>query len=541
MATNTDEALARALQNQYEQETISRTNVNTTSNQTSANSSRKSKKNKKDNEEKQKKKKRQGRKGRNRHQDDELVEIPVVPVDISSDKELAERLAMELQDEQVARQIERQQAEERRRNLTAPPSFDSQPPPLPAPTAPNNETKTQIKHEGSVCTAPTTGSRSSSFNSPSIHLPGDTFVDISDDIAAELDLELARKLDQEERDQALAYQINQRENARPIVQGQPLPIATTPRSTTKRCMSLMIPLVVILGVVVALAYLFGFNVSSGVPSLPGAGIPPIFQDPNPFDGLEGNENRWNNRDPGLTLEILDATDNTWTTQFNTAVDEWENGNPDVLTLVKTQVAVDSACKPVSGKLKVCNGNYGNTQWRGINQVLLSNGFIVSSVAKLNEYYLESSSDAQRQYTMCHEIGHGFGLSHTDENFNNRDLGDCMDYTSTPANNKSPNTRNFATLAELYGIPGASEDPQGRKLLRERLLTLPSDLWFRYDEALTENLDSRSTKEEAESDAPILKFPNRKVRKTGDALEKLIDLGGGYVLKLNMLMVEQSAY
>lgn len=51
---------------------------------------------------------------------------------------------------------------------------------------------------------------------------------------------------------------------------------------------------------------------------------------------------------------------------------------------------------------------GDTKWRGINKILLTDGYIFASTAKMNEYYFTGTSDtdAQRQYTMCHEIGHG---------------------------------------------------------------------------------------------------------------------------------------
>jgi hypothetical protein len=106
-------------------------------------------------------------------------------------------------------------------------------------------------------------------------------------------------------------------------------------------------------------------------------------------------------------------------------------------------------------MKVCNGNYGDTRWRGINQVLMTNGYIVSSSAKMNEYYLYESNDDQKQYTMCHEMGHGFGLPHSDESFTNRDLGNCMDYTNRPGVNKQPDTSNYEFLADLYGTVDGS--------------------------------------------------------------------------------------
>ena len=38
---------------------------------------------------------------------------------------------------------------------------------------------------------------------------------------------------------------------------------------------------------------------------------------------------------------------------------------------------------------------------GVNEILVYGDKITASVAKLNEYYLASSSEARKQYTMCH--------------------------------------------------------------------------------------------------------------------------------------------
>jgi hypothetical protein len=77
---------------------------------------------------------------------------------------------------------------------------------------------------------------------------------------------------------------------------------------------------------------------------------------------------------------------------------------------------------------------------------------------MNEYYSDGNNDSQRQYTMCHEMGHGFGLPHTDENFYNKDLGNCMDYTVHPEVNMQPATANFNFLAQLYGTVDGSPVP-----------------------------------------------------------------------------------
>ena len=55
-----------------------------------------------------------------------------------------------------------------------------------------------------------------------------------------------------------------------------------------------------------------------------------------------------------------------------------------------------------------------------------------------------------------ETGHSFGLPHTDEDFYNKDLGNCMDYTSNPEANQQPDGTNYAFLQDLYGsVPGSS--------------------------------------------------------------------------------------
>jgi hypothetical protein len=96
----------------------------------------------------------------------------------------------------------------------------------------------------------------------------------------------------------------------------------------------------------------------------------------------------------------------WNSYFYHAVNQWDNGTPDALTLSTTATNYDYSCTPINYKLKVCNGDYGNTQWVGINKVLLMDGYIFASAARMNEYYLKSSSNDQKTYTMCHEMGHG---------------------------------------------------------------------------------------------------------------------------------------
>ena len=164
-----------------------------------------------------------------------------------------------------------------------------------------------------------------------------------------------------------------------------------------------------------------------------------------------------NSNNGLSLTLYNALDPKWYPYFIKAVNQWDNGTPDTLTLSTQNVSVDHTCSRVNGILKVCNGNFGDTGWLGINELITTTAtnIILSSVAKMNEYYLANANEAQKQYTMCHEMGHGFGLPHTDENFYNPDLGNCLDYTIHPEVNMQPAAMNFNRLKTLYGVVPAS--------------------------------------------------------------------------------------
>jgi hypothetical protein len=154
---------------------------------------------------------------------------------------------------------------------------------------------------------------------------------------------------------------------------------------------------------------------------------------------------------GLTLTVVNALDSTWKTYFDAAVHDWDSGTPDALTL-STQVASapDPACGIIEGVLKMCNNNFGDTGWMGVNNVVQYDNLIAGSVGMLNEFYFGTRDDAKRQYTMCHEMGHGFGLPHTDTLMWNLNKRNCLDYTNRPKTNTRPGTINYQRLANVYG-------------------------------------------------------------------------------------------
>ena len=58
--------------------------------------------------------------------------------------------------------------------------------------------------------------------------------------------------------------------------------------------------------------------------------------------------------------------------------------------------------------------------------------------------------------MCQEIGHNYGLGHTNEIFDNFNDGTCMDYTNDPdgalytqLDNRYPNAHDYGQLGDIY--------------------------------------------------------------------------------------------
>ena len=166
---------------------------------------------------------------------------------------------------------------------------------------------------------------------------------------------------------------------------------------------------------------------------------------------------WSRTSNPLNLEIGNNVDNDWGGYLNTAVADWNGGDPSVLKLsVKAGGTSSSSCAPTSGRVEVCNDSYGNTGWLGVAQIWITGGsHIVQATTKVNDTYFDQqfyNTPAWRQLVICQEVGHTFGLDHQDENFNNPNLGTCMDYTNDPdgpPSNLEPNQHDYDQLLSIY--------------------------------------------------------------------------------------------
>ena len=180
---------------------------------------------------------------------------------------------------------------------------------------------------------------------------------------------------------------------------------------------------------------------------------------------------WARASNPVQLNIGDNVSSTWDGHLVVAIADWNQST----VLALTEVAGGTQpkpCKAATGRIEVCNSNYQNTGWLGIAQIWVSGCHIGKATTKVNDYYFNQpqyNTPAWRQFVMCQEVGHDFGLDHQDVIFNNPNLGSCMDYTDDPdggpggasetdPSNEHPNTHDYEELEIIYAHPDAGEEP-----------------------------------------------------------------------------------
>lgn len=168
---------------------------------------------------------------------------------------------------------------------------------------------------------------------------------------------------------------------------------------------------------------------------------------------------WARSSNPVSLELGDNVSSTWDGHLAEASADWNHSS--VLDTVVAAGMAKGKCRPTEGRVEVCNDTYGNNGWLGVAQIWASGDHIVQATTKVNDTYFSSppyNTNEWRQMVMCQEIGHDFGLAHQDEDFDNPNLGTCMDYTDDPSTNQEPNQHDFEQLEDLYAhLDGGGDD------------------------------------------------------------------------------------
>lgn len=163
---------------------------------------------------------------------------------------------------------------------------------------------------------------------------------------------------------------------------------------------------------------------------------------------------WARTSNPFAVKLGDNLSSTWKSYLSTASSDWTKSSVLDTTVVAGQS--NSSCSATTGRVEVCNRTYGSTGWLGIASISITGGtHITSGTVKLNDTYFNTSqynTPSWRQLVTCQEVGHTFGLDHQDTNFNNANLGTCMDYTNVPdgpPSNLHPNQHDYDELVTIY--------------------------------------------------------------------------------------------
>ncbi len=173
-------------------------------------------------------------------------------------------------------------------------------------------------------------------------------------------------------------------------------------------------------------------------------------------GTANADHRWGNyhwarTSNPFTLKLGDNVTAQWDAILAAASADW-TASTVLDTTVVTGLSNPKTCKPILGRIEVCNSKYGNNGWLGIAQIWASGNHITQGVTKLNDTYFNTAkynTTAWKNLVTCQEVGHTFGLDHQDEDFSNGNLGTCMDYTNDPFSNQHPNAHDYEELVEMY--------------------------------------------------------------------------------------------
>lgn len=159
---------------------------------------------------------------------------------------------------------------------------------------------------------------------------------------------------------------------------------------------------------------------------------------------------WPRSSNPIALEVGNNVSGAWGGHLEAAVADWDESS--VLDLTVAAGQAKGNCKGTNGRMEVCAKAYGFNGWLGVAQIWASGEHITQAVAKMNDSYFDLApynTPEWRRMVMCQEIGHDFGLDHQDEDFNNANLGTCMDYTSDPSSNQQPNMHDYQQLEAIY--------------------------------------------------------------------------------------------
>lgn len=181
--------------------------------------------------------------------------------------------------------------------------------------------------------------------------------------------------------------------------------------------------------------------------------------------------------PNRTVYVRNTA--AYSSQANAAINEWDADT--ILTLPKVSYHTE---------ISVFDGNYGNTGWGGLASIESRSGCtILHGHATLNYYYSYSSNG--KRGVFCQEIGHLFGLDHSND-------GGCMGggywydintYYNVVSHNINDIYNKYIGLPASTTVPGLEDRHAGEEHGDERPLV--HAVWYHNPRTLAETMELAS--------------------------------------------------
>jgi hypothetical protein len=163
-----------------------------------------------------------------------------------------------------------------------------------------------------------------------------------------------------------------------------------------------------------------------------------------------NGYHWARSSNPFSLTIVDSVVGAWDSLLSPVSADWSASSVLNTSMAPggTSLLSRLVCGAISGKIHVCNANYGPNLWFGQATVSIRNGHITQAVTQVNDFYFTGTyaNNIARRHVLCQEVGHDFGLDHQ------HGVPTCMEDNNSTLNNptyQKPNQHDYDELVTIY--------------------------------------------------------------------------------------------